>query len=115
VGVFQRKIAKAAKWPRWEYNMNGESLVFVNHSAIGDLREDLSIGEEYTWRDGHGNAMTCMADWHSSPEGGTLLISRSGALGSYTEERCVTGDRLDFTLTSGSGAAWGRSFVREIK
>jgi len=62
VGVFQRKIAKAAKWPRWEYNMNGESLVFVNHSAIGDLREDLLIGEEYAWRDGHGNAMTCMAD-----------------------------------------------------
>jgi len=115
VGVFQRKIAKAAKWPRWEYNMNGESLVFVNHSAIGDLREDLLIGEEYAWRDGHGNAMTCIAEWRSSAMGGTLMISRSGPLGSYTEERRVTGDRLDFTLTHGSGAAWGRSFVREIK
>jgi len=115
VGVFQRKIAKAAKWPRWEYNMKGELLVFVNHSAIGDLREDLLIGEEYAWRDGHGNAMTCMAEWRSSAMGGTLMISRSGPLGSYTEERCVTGDSLDFTLTHGSGAAWGRSFVREIK
>jgi len=115
VGVFQRKIAKAAKWPRWEYHMKGETLAFVNHSAIGDLQEDLRIGEEYTWRDGHGNAMTCLAEWRGSPVGGTLLVSRSGPLGSYTEERCVSGDRLDFTLTHGSGAAWGRSFVREIK
>mmetsp|Transcript_72850 Transcript_72850/g.144371 ORF Transcript_72850/g.144371 Transcript_72850/m.144371 type:complete len:507 (-) Transcript_72850:113-1633(-) len=113
VGVFQRKIAKAAKWPRWEYNMVDELLVFVNHSAIGDLREDLLIGEEYTWRDGHGNTMMCMAEWRSSPSGGTLLITRSGPLGSYTEERCVTGDRLVFTLTNGSGVAWGRSFVRD--
>mmetsp|Transcript_85147 Transcript_85147/g.264553 ORF Transcript_85147/g.264553 Transcript_85147/m.264553 type:complete len:400 (+) Transcript_85147:118-1317(+) len=113
VGMFQRKLAKAAKWPSWDFSARDNLLVFVNHSAIGDLREEFPLGQEYSWKDGHGNPMTCIAEWQASPEGGVLLTTRTGAIGSYREERRVTGNLLEFTLTHGTGVSWGRTFMRE--
>mmetsp|Transcript_41659 Transcript_41659/g.94009 ORF Transcript_41659/g.94009 Transcript_41659/m.94009 type:complete len:376 (-) Transcript_41659:27-1154(-) len=112
VGMFQRKIANAAKWPAWDYTVKDEKLIFVNHSAIGDLKEEIPIGKEYPWKDGHGNPMTCKADWEQTSDGGALLTTRTGSIGDYKEERRVTGDKLEFTLTHGTGVSWGRTFER---
>mmetsp|Transcript_80355 Transcript_80355/g.236402 ORF Transcript_80355/g.236402 Transcript_80355/m.236402 type:complete len:397 (+) Transcript_80355:113-1303(+) len=112
VGMFQRKLAKAAKWPSWEFSVQDDLVVFINHSAIGDLKEEFPLGKEYSWKDGHGNLMTCIAEWQATANGGLLLTSRKGAIGSYTEERRVTGNLLEFTLTHGTGVSWGRTFQR---
>lgn len=112
--IFQRKIAKAAKWPAWDYIAKGDDLVFVNHSAIGDITEEFPIGTEYEWRDGKRNAWKCQATWTPTADGGSLVHSREGVAGSYTEERVVSGDKLEFTLTNPAcGASWGRTFTRE--
>lgn len=113
VGMFQRKIANAARWPGWEYRAQGDRVLFVNHSAIGDLKEEFPLGKEYSWKDGHGNIMTCKAEWQVTPDGGVLLTTRNGSIGSYKEERRVKGDRLEFVLTHASGVSWGRTFERE--
>jgi len=113
VGMFQRKIAGAARWPSWDFIAADEAILFVNHSAIGDLKEEIPIGKEYQTKDGHGNALTCFAEWTPSPNGGRLLIARSGSGMSYTEERTVAGDGLEFVLTNSEvGESWGRTFVR---
>jgi len=114
VGIFQRKIAKAARWPAWDFAANNHVIVFVNHSAIGDLREEIPLGKEYAWKDGKGNAWTCNAAWTTTPDGGTLLISRKGTMGAYTEERSVTGKKLEFILRNTQyNASWGRTFQRD--
>lgn len=113
VGMFQRKIAGAARWPNWDFEASGETLLFVNHSAIGDLREEIQVGTEYQTKDGHGNAMTCLAEWTSSPDGGCLLITRRGSGMNYSEERTVVGDGLEFVLRNAEvGESWGRTFTR---
>lgn len=113
VGMFQRKIANAARWPGWEYTLKGDRVLFINKSAIGDLKEEFPMRKEYSWKDGHGNALTCKAEWQPAPDGGTLLTTRSGSIGSFKEERKVVGNRLVFTLTHGTGVSWGRTFERE--
>lgn len=114
VGVFQRKIANAAKWPGWEFKVVDGKLIFINHSALGDLLETIIIGEEYDWKDGRDNAFKCMATWTTSDNGGVLLIKRTGGVGNYQEERTVAGDGLKFNLThEKTGVTWGRSFARE--
>mmetsp|Transcript_17486 Transcript_17486/g.40752 ORF Transcript_17486/g.40752 Transcript_17486/m.40752 type:complete len:413 (-) Transcript_17486:224-1462(-) len=114
VGTFQRKIAKAAKWPAWEFAANGDVLNFHNHSAIGILKEEIKVGSEYKWTDGKNNEWTCKASWTRTPSGGKLHIARQGALGNYEELRVVDDDKLEFTLTNPQyQASWGRSFVRK--
>jgi len=114
VGLFQRKIAKAAKWPGWEYKVVDGKLIFINHSAIGDLTETIFLGEEYDWKDGHKNPFKCVAIWTKSDKGGVLTIKRTGGVGNYQEERTVTGDTLRFSLIhEKSGVTWGRTFERE--
>mmetsp|Transcript_7405 Transcript_7405/g.20024 ORF Transcript_7405/g.20024 Transcript_7405/m.20024 type:complete len:406 (-) Transcript_7405:52-1269(-) len=114
VGVFQRKIAGAAKWPAWEYQLEGDQVKFTNHSAIGVLLEIFPLRKDYDWKDGHGNPMSCKAVWTKSDEGGTLSTERTGKLASYKEERKITDNRLEFTLTHGSGVAWGRVFEKVL-
>lgn len=99
VGVFQRKIANAAKWPGWEFKVVDGKLIFINHSALGDLLETIVLGEEYDWKDGRDNAFKCMATWTNNDNGGVLLMKRTGGVGNYQEERTVTGNSLKFTLT----------------
>jgi len=114
VGVFQRKIANAAKWPGWEYKVVDGKLIFINHSAIGDLIETILLGEEYDWKDGHSNPFKCVATWTKTDKGGVLTIKRTGGVGNYQEERSVIGDTLQFSLIhEKSGVTWGRTFQRE--
>eukprot|EP00929_Paragymnodinium_shiwhaense_P118956 TRINITY_DN90853_c0_g1_i1.p1 TRINITY_DN90853_c0_g1~~TRINITY_DN90853_c0_g1_i1.p1 ORF type:complete len:449 (-),score=61.45 TRINITY_DN90853_c0_g1_i1:144-1427(-) len=114
IGMFQRKIAMAASWPSWEFAAKGDTLLFVNHSAIGDIREEIPLDKEYDWKDGKGNPWKCKASWQKTLEGGTLLIQRHGPLGNYTEERKVCEDKLEFILTNpGYNASWGRTFKQE--
>mmetsp|Transcript_63227 Transcript_63227/g.193409 ORF Transcript_63227/g.193409 Transcript_63227/m.193409 type:complete len:110 (-) Transcript_63227:80-409(-) len=105
----------AAAWPRWEFAKLQDArtgLHFTNHSAIGDLHEDIPIGTEYEWKDGHRNCYTCVATWVNSAEGGTLSITRSGKAASYSEVRIVCDNSLTFELTHENGVQWGRVFVR---
>lgn len=113
VGMFQRKIAKAAKWPSWTFFVESELLVFINHSAIGELKEEIPLGTDYKTKDGHGNSLTCKTEWEDRKNGGLLITTRTGDIGSYKEERLVEGDKLTFTLTHGTGISWGRVFERE--
>jgi len=112
VGMFQRKIAMAAAWPKWDFTVDGDILKFINHSAIGDLFEDIPLNKEYLWKDGHKNEMKCTASWQATPDGGCLTISRSGAIANYSEERAVSGNQLKFLLKHSSGVTWGRTFER---
>merc|ERR1711976_404675 len=98
--MFQRKIALAAKWPSWDFVANGEQVIFINHSAIGDIREEFPLGKEYDWVDGKSNKWKCTATWTPSADGGTLLHDRKGSEGDYKEARVVSGDELKFTLTN---------------
>lgn len=113
VGVFQRKIAMAAKWPAWDFSNEGDHILFINHSAIGDLREQIPLGREYAWKDGHKNDYICTASWEAAAAGGTLKIDRKGKIGDYVEQRTVQGDRLEFVLTHSNGVKWGRTFERD--
>jgi hypothetical protein len=113
VGAFQRKLAMAARWPSWDFTLESDRVKFVNHSALGDLHEEILLdGSSYQWKDGRGNPLTCTARWMPTADGGILTISKSGALGRYSEERRVTGDTLVFVLTNEDGASWGRTFQR---
>merc|ERR1711920_487411 len=112
--MFQRKIAKAAKWPAWDFAADGEKIIFVNHSAIGDIKEEITVGKEYDWVDGKSNAWKCEATWTASGDGGKLFISRKGSPGDYTEERTIAGDSLEFILNNEKvGVSWGRKFKRD--
>ena len=115
VGIIQRKVALAAKWPNWDFRrgpLNG--IHFVNHSMLGDLVEDMRLDEEYECRDGHGNLLHCRAEWLQIPGGGMLRTRKTGSIGDWLEERTVTGDKLEFVLKQSNGAQWGRSFRREV-
>jgi len=113
IGAFQRKLAMAARWPAWEFSVAAGNLHFLNHSAMGDLHEDIRLdGQTYQWRDGRGNLMTCTAQWEKTADGGILRISRTGAIATYSEERHVSGDTLAFSLVGSDGATWGRVFKR---
>jgi len=113
VGMFQRKIAKAAKWPSWDFAADHDKIVFINHSAIGDIREDIPLEEEYDWKDGKSNPWKCIATWTKHPGGGVLLIERKGSMGNYSEERRITHDELVFILKNPQyDAQWGRTFTR---
>merc|ERR1740121_2561896 len=105
IGAFQRKLAMAARWPSWDFSMGDGHLRYINHSAMGDLTEDIRLdGQTYQWRDGRGNPMSCSATWEKTAEGGVLRISRTGAIATYREERRVSGNALTFVLTNSDGA-----------
>jgi len=112
--MFQRKIAMSAAWPSWDFTIEKDVIKFVNHSAIGDLREDIPLDKEYQWKDGHKNQLVCKATWTVMSDGGTLRIERKGDIGEYAEERTVRGDKLAFVLEHGSGVKWGRNFARGV-
>eukprot|EP00929_Paragymnodinium_shiwhaense_P117778 TRINITY_DN8901_c0_g1_i1.p1 TRINITY_DN8901_c0_g1~~TRINITY_DN8901_c0_g1_i1.p1 ORF type:complete len:405 (+),score=97.87 TRINITY_DN8901_c0_g1_i1:101-1315(+) len=114
IGMFQRKVALAARWPSWEFAVQQGVIIFVNHSAIGDIREEIPLDKEYDFKDGKGNPWKSKAMWTKTADGGVLRIERKGSLGSYTEERKVAKDTLEFVLTNpGYDASWGRTFQRE--
>eukprot|EP00927_Polykrikos_kofoidii_P007873 TRINITY_DN1323_c0_g1_i2.p1 TRINITY_DN1323_c0_g1~~TRINITY_DN1323_c0_g1_i2.p1 ORF type:complete len:424 (+),score=48.47 TRINITY_DN1323_c0_g1_i2:86-1357(+) len=116
VGTFQRKIALGMKWPKWEFVVEGSSIIFNNHSAIGLIREVITLDEEYEWVDGQKNKFSCITTWAGSSQGGVLRTKRTGTLGSYSEERRLVDDKLDLHIDNpGVGSWFSRSFVREAE
>jgi len=111
LGSFQRRLAMAARWPSWDFKVDQDRIKFINHSAMGDLHEEILLdGSNYTWKDGRSNLLKCHAKWTKTADGGCLTISRSHAQAAYHEERRVSGDTLTFTLFSQDGTTWGRVF-----
>lgn len=113
VGVIQRKFAVSARWPSWNFSVSEDRIIFVNHTAIGVLQEEIPLGRDYTYIDGSKNTIASHATWTPTAGGGILLIDRSGPPGKYKEERTVKGNSMEFVLTNKDvGNSWGRSFVR---
>jgi len=113
VGIIQRKIALAAKWPTWDFSLSGERVIFINHAQLGDLREEVVLdGSTYEHKDLQGHALTCRAKWEKTPDGGVLTMWRDSQVGSFHETRRVAGDSLEFMLTKADGKSWGRTFKR---
>lgn len=113
---FERKMASSAKWPDWEFKVEGseggDKVIFMNNTMIGLLTEDIFFDKEYEYVDGQKNAWKVAATWMATDAGGTLIMERTGSVCTTKEERVVNGDKLTFTLTSG-GVSWGRSFERD--
>jgi len=112
VGYFQQKLALRLAWPSWEFRELHGDLQFVNHSAIGVIEELVQWGTPYAYKDGHGNAYECTAEWTPGPNGGSLVIDRKGDVASYSETRTVEGNVLRFELNHNLGGKWGRTFER---
>mmetsp|Transcript_21691 Transcript_21691/g.64605 ORF Transcript_21691/g.64605 Transcript_21691/m.64605 type:complete len:345 (+) Transcript_21691:66-1100(+) len=113
VAPLRRFAAAKARWPTWEFAVSDDRVHFVNHSAMGDLREEIDLSGGYASKDGEGNAFACRAEWEEAADGGVLRIHRSGAKGDFTEERRLSGDSLIFVLRDGkTGISWGRTFQR---
>lgn len=112
VNAFQRRFAAAARWPTWEFQADGDALLFINHSALGDLKESIVFNTEYVNKDGRGNPNTCYAKWKGDNTEGLLEISRKMSMGNFVEYRELQGDNLSFRLDNGQ-VVWGRTFERE--
>ncbi|CAK0827324.1 unnamed protein product [Prorocentrum cordatum] len=125
VGKVKRVAASAAPWPSWDFEEEGGALVWVNHSALGDLREEIQVdGEEYEVLDGkeahrrcgtslrphllrdpvqEKQRLKCRAFW----EGEALVIERNGPQGRFREERSVGPDgKLHFVLRNLEQTPW---------
>jgi len=115
VNLLKRKAAESAPWPSWEYQQSGNNIVFINHSAMGKLREDITVnGQTYTTVDGWKQTITCRATWES----GSLVIEKDGPQGKFREERTIDHHgRLQFVLQplSPVGPNWGRTFEKKPK
>lgn len=113
IGAMQRMIAAKAPWPSWEFEQDGDHFVFINHSMVGDLREEFEVGgPEYETIDGKQQRLTCKAWW----EGQTLVIHRSGPQGEFREERLIDKEELHFKLmglNTKDSTSWGRTFKRK--
>lgn len=113
VGVIQRKFALSARWPSWNFSVSEDRIIFINHTAIGMLQEEIPLGRDYTSIDGSKSTIASHATWTPTADGGILSIDRSGPPGIYKEVRTVKGNSLEFVLTNKAvGNYWGRSFVR---
>lgn len=113
ISAIQRKLAAAAKWPSWDFGLQDGHLVYINHSAMGQLVEEIPLdGSAYQHKDGRGNLMTSTATWERTEDGGVLMHSRQGIHGTHKEERRVKGETLEFVLTNNAGVSWGRTFKR---
>lgn len=116
VGKVKRMAASAAPWPSWDFEEEDGALVWVNHSALGDLIEEIQVnGEEYEVVDGKKQRLKCRASW----EGGALVIDRDGPQGRFREERSVGPDgKLQFVLRNLEerleATAWGRTFEKRL-
>lgn len=107
----RRKAASRAPWPVWEFEQCDERLIFINRTALGDIREEVKLdGSKYIFRDGWKQQVVSVASW----EGGTLVIGRDGPQGCFREERYIDGDgRLRFSmLTVSADSLAGESLAR---
>lgn len=114
ISTMQRMAAMKAPWPTWEFQQDGGRVVFINHSFLGDIREEFEIdGPEYTAVDGKRQKLQCKAFWENE----TMVIERSGPQGKFREARSIDAEgKLQFKLTgidSSIGVSWGRTFERK--
>merc|ERR1712060_187232 len=115
VSKMQRMVAERAPWPSWEFEQDGDSIVFINHCFVGDLREEFKVGgPEYTTRDGHKQLLTCKAFWEEG-DMPVLVLERRGPQGRFREERHLDKQgQLHFKLRAledgKEDTAWGRTF-----
>mmetsp|Transcript_1090 Transcript_1090/g.2213 ORF Transcript_1090/g.2213 Transcript_1090/m.2213 type:complete len:327 (+) Transcript_1090:21-1001(+) len=113
VNYMKRLAASKAPWPSWDFQQDGNSISFTNHTMMGEISESFVVGgAEYTAIDGQKQALTCKATW----EGHKLIIHRKGPQGRFKEEREIDGDILVFKLTGleeGQKSTWGRKFKRK--
>lgn len=114
IGAAQRMLARNSRWPSWIFEQDGDHIIFVNKSQLGELREDFFVGgPSYMITDGWKQVVTCRAWW----EDRVLVIERDLPQGRVREERRLDGDRLMFTLRSANdgpdGVSWGRAFKRQ--
>merc|ERR1712232_1278258 len=94
--MIKRKATESAPWPKWEYQQSGNNIVFINHSALGKLREYITVnGQPYTTEDGWKQKITCKATWES----GALVVEKEGPQGKFREERTIDHHgKLQFVL-----------------
>jgi len=116
IGRLQRLAAKNAPWPSWEFAFDGNEVRFTNFSAMGEIRENITIGTPYTSVDGWKREINCKAMWEEA----VLVVIKTGPEGNFREERWVDEktEQLRFKLSkldtnqAPSGAEWGRTFER---
>jgi len=113
VGWAKRKAAMSAPWPSWEFQQSGDHIVFINNSAMGVLREEISAsGEPFTITDGWKQKVNCVARWDNK----ALVIEKEAPQGKFREVRRIDdGGKLQFSLEPAEGPSWGRTFERKKK
>lgn len=117
VSYVRRKAASSAPWPAWEFQQSGDNIVFLNHSALGRLREEYTVdGRPYTCLDGWKQKVQIIAVW----ENHALVVNKEGPQGKFREERRIDeSGRLQFTLFPLKDELrhlkWGRTFERSRK
>merc|ERR1719162_2953735 len=67
VGWAKRKAAMGAPWPTWEFQQSGDNIVFINNSAVGVLREEITANRQpFKIVDGWKQTINCIAYWEDS-------------------------------------------------
>jgi hypothetical protein len=111
----RRKAAMGAPWPSWEFQQSGDHIVFINNSAVGVLREEITANNSpFTIVDGWKQKVECIAFWENK----SLVIEKQGPQGKFREERCIDASgKLQFSLqpVEPQGPKWGRTFERGKK
>jgi len=111
----RRKAAMGAPWPSWEFQQSGDHVVFVNNSAVGVLREEITANNQpFTIVDGWKQSVNCLSYW----DNGALIIEKEGPQGKFREERRIDDNGLlQFSLQpiKPEGPKWGRSFEPKKK
>mmetsp|Transcript_12743 Transcript_12743/g.28893 ORF Transcript_12743/g.28893 Transcript_12743/m.28893 type:complete len:701 (+) Transcript_12743:1-2103(+) len=113
--LLRRKAAMSAPWPTWEFQQSGDHIVFVNMTAVGELREEFTVnGPPYTTVDGWKQTVNCKAAWDAKNPS-KLIIEREGPQGKFREERYIDEQgKLQFVLNSHTPEAkWGRTFEKK--
>mmetsp|Transcript_59779 Transcript_59779/g.142275 ORF Transcript_59779/g.142275 Transcript_59779/m.142275 type:complete len:1068 (-) Transcript_59779:24-3227(-) len=112
--LLRRKAAMSAPWPTWEFQQSGDHIIFINQTAVGELREEFTVnGAPYTTVDGWKQTVKCKASWDKEK----LIIERDGPQGKFREERFIdSSGKLQFVLNAlqpeVATVKWGRTFSK---
>lgn len=110
VGWAKRKAALGAPWPSWEFQQSGDNIVFINTTAMGVLREEITANRQpFTTVDGWKQTVHCIAYWSNNQ----LVVEKDGPQGKFRETRHIDeAGKLQFSLEplDPKGPTWGRSF-----
>jgi hypothetical protein len=117
-GWFQVSAASALSWPSWEFEQHGNSITYINHTPVGDIRETFEVGgPEYIQKDLDRKEHYSTATWSNR----ALVIERRGPEGHFRETRSIDSQgKLIFELLAVepttkpgiAGKSFGRQFIR---